>query len=308
MRILADLHHADLYESLILLAERLGGELLRPKGFEWQEELIWGPNEPKPTAIQWLHDSHYPGLTLAECMDDPPDLVIISNISNFQGFKKFFSKNFPAVPVILQVGNTWGDWLPEFAGAEYVLNSTATAWPNAKAHARYHPEFKFERVAVPDPRKVVGLLHYPDNAYLKRFDELEKAMPSWDFKMHGAGTRGSAVSLAEAQDLHGWAGFLYQLKNIDDGHGFNLHRAWAMGNPCALNYSMYLSRHAGLNVIDGVTAYDCERPLKQVVGFLEKAADDYEGRSDEVARIWDINCNPEREWTETLKPFFESIL
>lgn len=42
MRVLADYHHHDLFESLaILFEDRLGWELYRPIGMEWFDEGYW---------------------------------------------------------------------------------------------------------------------------------------------------------------------------------------------------------------------------------------------------------------------------
>lgn len=55
MRILADLHHGDLYYSLQLLFEkRLSGQLYRPIGMEWYTEGYWNIYPDPRTAQQYL--------------------------------------------------------------------------------------------------------------------------------------------------------------------------------------------------------------------------------------------------------------
>lgn len=55
MRILADLHHEDLYNSLrILFEERLGWNLYRPIGLEWYREGFWRVFDHPATAEQYL--------------------------------------------------------------------------------------------------------------------------------------------------------------------------------------------------------------------------------------------------------------
>lgn len=55
MKVLADLHHADLFYSLQLLFEkRLGAELYRPIGMEWYHEKFWNVYPHIDTAQQFL--------------------------------------------------------------------------------------------------------------------------------------------------------------------------------------------------------------------------------------------------------------
>jgi hypothetical protein len=55
MRILADFHHTELYHSLKLLFEgRLGFELYRQIGMEWQEQGYWKVFDHPATALQFL--------------------------------------------------------------------------------------------------------------------------------------------------------------------------------------------------------------------------------------------------------------
>jgi hypothetical protein len=55
MRVLADLHHYDLYHSLqILFEKRLGWELYRPIGLDWYHEKFWAVYPHINTAHQYL--------------------------------------------------------------------------------------------------------------------------------------------------------------------------------------------------------------------------------------------------------------
>ncbi len=57
MKVLADLHHYDLYHSLqILFEKRLGWELYRPIGLEWYHEKFWNVYPHINTAKQYLSD------------------------------------------------------------------------------------------------------------------------------------------------------------------------------------------------------------------------------------------------------------
>lgn len=55
MKVLADHHHDDLYESLrILFEDRLGWELYRPIGTEWYTEGYWDVYNHPDTVTQYL--------------------------------------------------------------------------------------------------------------------------------------------------------------------------------------------------------------------------------------------------------------
>lgn len=57
MKVLADLHHHDLYYSLqILFTKRLGWDLYRPIGMEWYHEGFWNVYPHINTAKQYLSD------------------------------------------------------------------------------------------------------------------------------------------------------------------------------------------------------------------------------------------------------------
>lgn len=55
MRVLADMHHGDLYESLrILVEDRLGWKLYRPVGVDWYTEGLWKVYDHPATVQQYL--------------------------------------------------------------------------------------------------------------------------------------------------------------------------------------------------------------------------------------------------------------
>jgi len=124
MRVLADYHHHDLWESMeILFPERLGWSLIRPIGMEWFEQGYWN-HERKwhgdAVAKQYLEpwgDDYACGMTygmkpatgyfnrydkshgrvqvlatLDQLRDEPPDIVISSLAHNHEGMARFASE------------------------------------------------------------------------------------------------------------------------------------------------------------------------------------------------------------------------
>ena len=107
MKVLADFHHHDLWESLELLCARLGWTLYRPIGMSWYDEGYWNFErqwhgdyvarqylEPLPSDTDIRADKSHPGrvhklLTLQEARDLHPDIVIASVAHNHEGFARF---------------------------------------------------------------------------------------------------------------------------------------------------------------------------------------------------------------------------
>ena len=142
MKILVDLHHEDLYRSLLLLAERLGADLFIPKGVEWYTEGKWCVHDHINTANQFLGDEAYgayPGVSLEDAKGTDWDMVIVTHCNHFATWNEMFSDRSP---VVLQVGNNWNYNSELFMGVRNVLNSTSTQWPQALNHVRYHPELE----------------------------------------------------------------------------------------------------------------------------------------------------------------------
>ena len=118
MRLLADYHHHDLWESLELLCKRLGWDLYRPIGMDWFDQEYWNferynarafNREPDDVAKQYLeywgsdlnisnrgwkrhdqsHDRWQNLITLDEARGNPPDIVMASVAHNHEGFHRF---------------------------------------------------------------------------------------------------------------------------------------------------------------------------------------------------------------------------
>lgn len=147
MRVLADLHHGDLYYSLQLLFEkRLGWELYRPIGLDWYHEGYWHVYPHIDTAKQFLdtetnvvpvdvhgkpldertwinktytiNDGIYyvmdptkgkinRGITLDRFKDMEFDILISSIPSHIEPFNRLINLYQPKAKHIFQIGNSW---------------------------------------------------------------------------------------------------------------------------------------------------------------------------------------------------------
>ena len=110
VRVLADYHHSDLFESYQLtLGDRFGWEVIRPVGMEWYDEGYWnferiahGDAVARQYLAIWDIDREYPdhwerddathpgrilvGVTLAQAREQEWDIVLCSLTHNEGGF------------------------------------------------------------------------------------------------------------------------------------------------------------------------------------------------------------------------------
>jgi|DEB0MinimDraft_4_1074332.scaffolds.fasta_scaffold07877_3 hypothetical protein len=311
MKILADFHHECLFRSLQRLGDRLGAEVLRPKGLEWFNQNLWHINDNPPTANQFLGDETYkdlPGVTLEEARETDWACVIVSHFANLQPWQR----EFQGKPVVLQAGNNWSYHLPCFKDVQFVLNSTSTQWPQAKKHVRYHPEFEIrEPKNGKKPNSVYSLCHYPVPEAQELFSKLSKELPGWTFSMFGAGTEhGPLRSYEELMDVTSTYSFLFQFKPGGDGYGFNIHRAWAHNTPVIMDYNHYADKMAAMCMVDRISSFDLSNGIQTVASQLKGHLNTHNERTLSLSSkyIWMCNCDPFDEWQTRLKPFFEAVL
>ena len=230
MRILSDLHHGDLFNSLHLLFEkRLRFHLYRPIGLDWFDAGYWRYVFPaRETAKQFLDPNGYKqwrGLTLEEFKDDPPELILSSTPPNFEAFEKLRREHAPKAKHIFQSGNQWT--VP--IDVEHYLNSTTCPPQKPCNEIRYHQEFELSPNCSSSDgwASVVNLMHYmPDRS---RFAAVRERMPAgWVFKAYGAGNHdGPAPDPVAAIRF---SDYLWHAKPVE-AYGFNVHRAAAFGIP-----------------------------------------------------------------------------
>ena len=220
MRVLADYHHHDLWESLELLAARLGWTLYRPIGMEWFTQGYWN-HERKwhgdAVARQYLepwgddlapdsegagrrHDRSHPGrwhklvgLDAARSMRF--DLVISSLAHNHEGFAQFASE--VGATFALQVGNVRfgpADMAEDrWDLAAFGLVSGFMPVTPSKPHVVYHQEFSLEDFRYePPPRherfRVSSFVQcYPQDAGAYPYlGAAAGVAPELDWRVYGA--------------------------------------------------------------------------------------------------------------------------
>jgi hypothetical protein len=225
IRVLTDLHHHALAESLLMLFEdRFGWELWFPQGMDWFVADIWqfekkfhGDAVAKQFLMGWWDGSRHLGEV--KLRDDPRhpwrtqkgislnaakrmkwDLVLSSLPHNDPGFSKFARKTGARFGV--QVGNNLQDSL--WDEAEYILSSSTLPGLGLESIAKrstykgvptvvYHQEFDTEKVFYHDyppanRREVASWVNgFPESPDYPLFTALARQYADeFDFKVYGA--------------------------------------------------------------------------------------------------------------------------
>ena len=307
MKILADLHHEDLYGSLLLLAERLGAELRRPCGMDWYRSGTWLQHSDDASALQYLGPDTYKGfrgVLLGTALKTDWDIVIVSHPNNIEPWVRTFEQK---APIVLQVGNAWHYMAPQFKGITHVLNSTSTHWPN-RNHVRYHPEFKLPKISSQRPKTIASFSHCPQQPALDRINRLGEALgPEWDVLIHGANAPDGPITQAETEALMRQIDYVVHDKPGGDGYGFNVHRALASNCVVVCDYEHYSDQSFARCMVDRVSTIDLGLGVETAAEQIK----DHQGAarlSIEPVDIWMANCDPDYEWEHKLKPFFEKVL
>ena len=276
MNVLIDYHHGELYESLLKLFEdRLSCKVYRPIGKDWFNEDFWKISNNEAVVEQYLGifdflikkengiyiDTWYRGfknnkenerlhncITLNAAKEMKWDIIVSTINEQFHPMGIFIKKYCPSAKHILQVGNMC---YPINPIAKNVLNST-TSVCTAPNYIEYNQEFDLTPFIYKKPndiKTISSFLHYNSNHKGYRFFELEKEMKDWTFKEYGVdGREGCSKNYYEQCDQYLNSGFVWHVKLVGDGYGYNLYKSLAAGRPLVLNYShFYKNNHKMFN-------------------------------------------------------------
>ena len=306
MKILADYHHHDLWESLELLATRLGWELYRPIGMDWFTEGYWN-HERKwhgdAIARQYLqpwgsdtsvrldksHGRLHKLVTLEQARDMRPDIVISTLAHNHEGFARLAGE--VGATFGLQIGNV------RFSAADmaedrwdlaaFGLVSGLMPVTPPKPHVVYHQEFRgFD--PAPPPRlglRIASFVQcYPETAWAYDYwTKTAAGAPEHDWKVYGsygtapvdayaAGNVDVCADVAKAMQASDVA---WHLKRWSDGYGHVYHNWFSVGRPLIGWRSYYADQLGGALWQEGVTAWDIEnKSVEDVIALLRRFRDD----------------------------------
>lgn len=224
MKILADYHHSDLFESLALLFEdRFGWELYRPAGMEWFDEGYWnferafhGDAVAKQYLAIWdgdrslldhieRDDATHPGsilkgVTLEQARSQSWDIVLCTLTHNERGLNQFASEvgakfgiQAGNVGQIASVGLEGAGW----GAVDFVLASTTFEQTPPVPHVIYRQEFSLAdfRFEYPpaEAKSIASFVQcFPENRGVERgqiyeqWEYIAERYPEFDWKVYGA--------------------------------------------------------------------------------------------------------------------------
>ena len=307
MRVLADYHHHDLWESLELLCVRLGWDLYRPIGLEWFEQGYWNHErkwhgdaiarqylEPWGTDIPgasgaWRQDAGHHRLqgllTLTQARDLRPDIVISSLAHNHEGFARFASE--AGATFGLQLGNVRFGAIDmaedRWELAAFGLVSSILPAPVAVPHVVYHQEFsltdfRYEPVEPHEPLRVASFVQcFAENERTYAlFAEAADANPGYDWRVYGSygsipPDRFAAGNIDRCYligDEMRQQDIAWHGKQWSDGFGHVIHNWFAVGRPVIGYESYYRDQLAGPLWLEGVTSFDITDRTAHEVGNL----------------------------------------
>jgi hypothetical protein len=294
VKVLADFHHHDLWESLELLCARLGWTLYRPMGMPWYDEGYWNFERAfhgdvvakqylmfSPTdhdGLSLRDDLSHPGrqhklLTLEQARDLRPDIVIASVAHNHEGFARFASE--VGATFGLQLGNVRFSEIDmaedRWDLAAFGLVTSIMPGPIPKPHVVYHQEFSLDDFRHEPPvereRPIVSSFVncFPENpegyATFREVAHLANDLVWLIYGSYGQLPRDEYaavdLNLCAAVGEHMRASDIaWHTKQWSDGFGHVIHDWFAVGRPVIGYESYYRNQLAGPLWQEGVTSYD----------------------------------------------------
>lgn len=317
IRVLADYHHACLYESLALLFEdRFGWELYRPIGMEWYDSDLWrferawhGDAVARQYLSPWPDDMpadghslraepQHPGrthrlVTMDQAADAGIDLVLSTLTENEPGWHAWAMAH--GAHYGIQVGNQGAQ--NEWGLAEFAMCSSTVPLTPWMPHVFYHQEFSLaDYRPARTGTDLVGTWVQcltSDGAEAARFRRLASLVPEGRFRYHGHCSDdddplygGNVATCPEVAEQMRSARVGLHLKTWSDGYGHVIHDLFAVGRPVVATASYYRDKLAAPLFIDGETSFDVQtRTDGEVAGIIRRLLldDDFAARIGENA-------------------------
>lgn len=299
MRILADRHHADLFESYHLtLGDRYGWDVYAPIGMGWFDQGYWAFEktyhgdavarqylegvypEPVDAGDHFTHaDATHPGrtiraVTIEQALSQPWDIVICSLpewSEHLDGFHRVAQQT--GAKLVGQVGNIGAVTRINWNLLDAVLISTTThGFTVPVPHVVYHQEFSLAdfRVEWPsEPDSVASFIQcFAENKHFYAdFLSLARMEPDFAWKVYGAYgshepdefAQGNLPSTPAVAEAMRRTRIAWHAKFWSDGYGHVIHNLYATGRPVFAYHNYYAAELAGPMMIHGQTGFDLSR-------------------------------------------------
>ena len=313
MRVLADFHHSDLWESLeMLFTDRFGWDLFRPIGMEWFDSGIWQFERAPSGRAGWVgdevakqyltpystdrqladwserDDDTHPGrvyrmVTMEQARALNLDIVIATlteNEEGWHGFAREIGAKFG-----LQLGNE--ATVNRYDLADFCLFSTTREHLPWVPYVFYHHEFSLEdfRFEYPPTEPDVAATWVQclpsGTVEWERFKLLAAATPEIQWYHHGHCNQDSGYWRSNVKTTREVAAQMraarigIHFKTWSDGYGHVIHNLFAVGKPVLATALYYRGKMAEPLMVEGVTCWDVETKSKEeVVALLRRLHED----------------------------------
>lgn len=287
-------HSGLLNSLILLFEKRLGGQVYRPIGRHWHTLGYWHVYDHPATVAQFLDiggatpDGTEPlneiearapapgvffckdiasretnkAITYERFMKSHFDFVVASIPQHIIPFRELCNSHPKKPKLIYQVGNAWNISIEQEAAVDVILSSARLSRIPGKPFIEYHQEFDldiFHPVFTYPKEKITSFVNCFSSDRLFDYDwqifqEVEKSLPDWDFKVFGGGCRDGSVGgdIGVAEEMR-HSRFIWHTKNGGDGYGHIIHNAAAIGRPAIVRKSHYQGKMAEDLMLDGET-------------------------------------------------------
>lgn len=218
-------------------------------------------------------------ITLKGFLKHPFDFVIASIPQHIAPFRKLCDQHPDKPKLIYQIGNAWNVSPDQERMIDAILSSAKLQKEPNKPFIVYHQEFdlnifhppikSYPYVGdeyfvnhydfTPPGKKITSFVNCFNTDDLFAFDwaifqNIEKAMPDWEFKALGGGCRdGYAKGDPGVAEEMRKSRFIWHTKNGGDGYGHIIHNTGAVGRPSIVRKSYYHGKLADDLMLDGQT-------------------------------------------------------
>lgn len=341
MNILADFHHADLWWSLQLLANRLGAILYRPYGLSWYDQgyfKLYGDLRRKdPTrwiAKQYLWDTifdlpntsivgigretyngcaDYPKFNLLPPMlleQIPIDIVICSVNENEPYFAKL-KEFYPNAKFIRQVGNDLDTNIDESLYPNLLASATAPYNAFQGHKVLYRQEWDMSLFQPEPPTNFKNIWSFQND--IEQFEDiwefwtdLKHKLRDYNFKSFGVGNEnGKIYPKRELYKKMSESTFGFQSKGPWEGYGFAIHNSIWLGRPMIIKFSDYQGKMAEPLLIKDQTYLEMDDELPDKIRSLSK--NDIIKMSEKCMQVFKENIDFDLEFLK-IKKFFEELI